>query len=321
MLEFVYANNNTVAFFNVHLPFVSGVLDFFLDITFSDSFRSAANFVNLFDIFPSFSFDFVSQSFNIVGTTQRINGVSQAGFVSNDLLSTESDGYRLSGRQCQSFVFGVSVQRLSTTHYSSSSLQSNTNDVVVRLLCSQHGTCSLSMYAEHLRFRFLSAESFFHNFSPYTTGSAEFSNFFEYVVMSVPEEGQTTSKIVNVHTSFDSCFNISDTVSDGESDFLRSGGTSFTDMITGNGDGIPQRYVFGAIFENIGDQTHGGFRRENVSSASSILFQNIILNSTAQFVSGNALFLSNCDVHAKKYGCRSVDGHGSGNLIQRNLVK
>lgn len=77
--------------------------------------------------------------------------------------------------------------------------------------------------------------------------------------MSVPEEGQTTSKIVNVHTSFDSCFNISDTVSDGESDFLRSGGTSFTDMITGNGDGIPQRYVFGAIFENIGNQTHGGF--------------------------------------------------------------
>ena len=177
------------------------------------------------------------------------------------------------------------------------------------------------MYAEHHGFRFLSAESFFHNFSPYTTGSAEFSNFFEYVVVSIPEEGQTASESVNVHTSFDSSFYISNAVSDGECDFLRSGGTSFTDMVTGNGDGVPQRNIFGAIFKNVGDQTHGGFRRENVGAASSIFFQDIVLNGAAEFISGNALFFSNCDVHAEQYGSRSVDGHRSGNFVQRNTVE
>ena len=321
MSEFVNANDDTVAFFDFHLPFVSRVLDFFLDVAFSDCFRSATDFVNFLNVFPSFSFDLVGQSFYIVGTAQRINGVSQTGFVSNDLLGTQSDGYRLSGRQCQSFVFGVGVQGLSTTHYSSSSLQSNTNDVVVRLLSSQHGASGLGMYAEHHGFSFFSAKTLFHNFGPYTTGSTEFSNLFQYVVVCIPEEGQTASESVNVQTSFDSSFYISDAVSDGECNFLRSGGTSFTDMVTGDGNGVPQRYVLGAIFKNVGDQTHGRFRWENVSAASSILFQNIVLNGTTQFVSGNALFFSYCNVHSQQYGSRSVDGHGSGYFIQGNLVE
>ena len=106
-------------FFNVHLPFVSGILNFFLDVAFSDSFRSAAEFINFLNVIPAFSFDLIGQSFYIVGTAQRVNGVSQAGFVSNDLLSTQSDGYGFSGRQSQSFVFGVGVQGLGTTHYCS----------------------------------------------------------------------------------------------------------------------------------------------------------------------------------------------------------
>ena len=213
------------------------------------------------------------------------------------------------------------MQGLSAAHYSSCGLQSNTNDVVVRLLSGQHGTSGLSVYTEHHGFRFFSAESFFHNFSPYTTGSAEFSNFFEYVVVSIPEEGQTACESVNIHTSFDSSFYISDAISDGECDFLGSGGTSFTDVVTGNGDGVPQRNIFGAIFKNVGDQTHGGFRREDISAASSIFFQDIVLNGAAEFISGNALFFSNCDVHAEQYGCRSVDGHRSGNFVQRNAIE
>ena len=177
------------------------------------------------------------------------------------------------------------------------------------------------MYTQHHGFSFLGAKAFFHNFSPYAAGSTELGNFFQYVVVRIPEEGQTACESVNVHTGFDSSFYISDAVGDGESDFLGSGGTSFTDVVTGNGDGVPFRNVFGAILKNVGDQTHGRFRRENVGAAGSVFFQNIVLNGAAQCVGRNALFLGNGDVHAEQYGSRSVDGHGSGNFVQSDLVK
>ena len=120
--EFVNANDDATASFDIHLPFVSGILDFFLDVALSDSFGSATEFVNLFNVFPSFFFDLVGQSFYIVGTAQRVDGVSQAGFVRNDLLSTQSDGNGFSGRQSQSFVLGVGVQGLGATHNSCCSL-------------------------------------------------------------------------------------------------------------------------------------------------------------------------------------------------------
>ena len=81
--ELVDADDYATAGFNVHLPFVSGILDLFLDVALGDSFRSATDFINLVDVFPAFFFQFVGQSFYIVGAAQRVNGVSQAGFVSN----------------------------------------------------------------------------------------------------------------------------------------------------------------------------------------------------------------------------------------------
>ena len=70
--EFVNANDDATASFDIHLPFVSRILDFFLDVALSDSFGSATEFVNLFNVFPSFFFDLVGQSFYIVGTAQRV---------------------------------------------------------------------------------------------------------------------------------------------------------------------------------------------------------------------------------------------------------
>src|SRR5574344_1105792 len=251
--ELVNANDNAFALFNIHLPFISRILNFFLDVTLSNCFRSAAQFINLLNVVHSFFLDLVGQSFYIVGTAERIDGVSQAGLVSYDLLSTQSDGYGFSGRQSQSFILGVGVQGLSATHYSCCNLQSNTNDVVVRLLSGQHRTSGLGMETQHHGFSFLCMETILHDASPNTTASTILSNFFQYVVMSIPEEGQTACKGINVHTSLQSCFYVSNTISDGECKFLSSGGAGFTNVVTGNGNGVPQRYVRGAIFENVGD--------------------------------------------------------------------
>ena len=70
---------------------------------------------------------------------------------------------------------------------------------------------------------------------------------------------QTWSEFINLHACFQSCFDVSNTISNGECNFLSSGGTSFTDMIAGNGNGVPLRYVSGAVFEDIGNQTWSEF--------------------------------------------------------------
>ena len=213
------------------------------------------------------------------------------------------------------------MEGLCSAHYCCCCLESNTNDVVVRLLSGQHGACSLGMNAEHHGFCFLSMETFFQNGCPETTGCTEFSNFFKYVVVSVPEEGQAACEIIDFQTGFQSCFDVSDTISDGESDFLSSSGACFTDMVTGDGNGVPLRYILGAVFKNVGNQTHRRFNRENIGSAGCVFFQNIVLNGAAELIGRYALLFSNCDVHSQQYGCRCVDCHGCGNFAQINLVK
>jgi len=213
------------------------------------------------------------------------------------------------------------MQGLCSAHNCRCCLESNTNDVVVRLLSCQHGAGCLGMETQLHGLRVLSMETFFQNRSPETTGCTEFSNFFKYVVVSVPEEGQTACEVVDLHACFQSCFDVSNTISNGESDFLRSGGTCFTDMVAGDGNGVPLRYILGAVFKNVSNQTHRRFNRKNIGSAGCVFFQNIILDGAAELISRYALLFSDCDVHSQQYGCRCVDGHGCRNLAQINMVE
>ena len=139
--------------------------------------------------------------------------------------------------------------------------------------------------------------------------------------MSIPEEGKTTSEGVNVKTSFQSCFYVRDTICNCECDFLRCCGTCFTDMVTGDRNCIPFWNVLRTIFEDISDQTHGRFWRENVSTASCILFQNIILNCTHQFSGRYTLFFSYCDIHCQQNRRWSVDCHGCGYFAKVDAVE
>ena len=79
--------------------------------------------------------------------------------------------------------------------------------------------------------------------------------------------------------------------------------------------------IFRAILENVGDKTHGGLRREDVGAACRILFQDVILNGSVQFVGADALFLSNGNVHGQQNRCRRIDRHRSGDFAEIDLVE
>ena len=213
------------------------------------------------------------------------------------------------------------MEGLRAAHDSSCCLESNTDDVVVRLLSGKHGACRLRMNTQHHGFRLLGMEAFFHDLSPYAAGSTELRNLFENVVMRIPEEGETASEIIDIEAGLDCRLNIGDTISDGECDFLGSRGTSLADMIAGNGDRIPFRYILGAELKDVRDETHGRTRREDVRAASCVLFEDIVLDRALELIRRNTLLLSNSNVHSQQYGGRCIDGHGGGNLAEIDLVE
>ena len=139
--------------------------------------------------------------------------------------------------------------------------------------------------------------------------------------MSIPEEGQTTSKCINVHTSLQSCFYVSNTISDGECDFLSSGGAGFTNVVTGNGNGVPQRYVLGAIFKMLVINLMEGFGGKMYVPRAAVFLQNIVLNGTTEFSSRNAFFSATAMYMQSSTDAGALIRHRSGNLAQVDLVE
>ena len=148
------------------------------------------------------------------------------------------------------------------------------------------------MNAQHHGLWLLSVETLLHNLCPYAAGSTELGNLLQNVVVSVPEEGQTAGKIIDVQAGLDSSLAVCNTISNGKCDFLGSSGTSLTDMVAGDGNSIPLRYILGAILKDVGNQTHGRTWREDISTTCSVLLQNIVLNSTLQLVCRHAMYIA-----------------------------
>ena len=213
------------------------------------------------------------------------------------------------------------MQRLRAAHDCCCGLERNADDVVVRLLCGEHRACRLRVNAEHLGFCFLGLETILHDLGPDAAGCAELRNFLENIVVCVPEEGETSCKVVNVEAGLNGSLDVSDAVCNGECNFLRCCGTSLADVVARDGNRVPVRDVLGAIFKNVRDQAHGRARRENVSAACRILLQNVVLDRALELIRRDALLLRNRDVHREEDGRRSVDRHGRGNLAEVDLIK
>ena len=167
----------------------------------------------------------------------------------------------------------------------------------------------------------LSVEALFHDLRPDAAGCAELRNLFEDIVVSVPEERETASEIIDMQASLDGCLAVCDAVRDRECDFLCCRGTSLADMVAGDGDRVPLRDVLRAILEDVRDEAHGRTRREDVRAACCILLEDIVLDRAAELVCRDALLLCHCDVHREQDGSRGIDRHGRGDLAEVDLVK
>src|SRR5690348_3777265 len=103
----------------------------------------------------------------------------------------------------------------------------------------------------------LSSIAFAHKFGPQTSTCAEFSNFFEEVIMYIEEERETRCEFIDLQATLESSIDVGKTISYSESQFLDSGCSCLADMITAYTYGIPAWHITCTKFDCVSHQAHG----------------------------------------------------------------
>ena len=81
---------------------------------------------------------------------------------------------------------------------------------------------------------------------------------------------------------------------------------------------IPFRHFARGEQDRVLDQPHRGRRREHVSAARQVFFDNVILRRALQLGPRHALLVGDCDIKREQPGSRRVDGHRGVHLAKRD---
>ena len=139
--------------------------------------------------------------------------------------------------------------------------------------------------------------------------------------MNVPEERQTGRERIDVQAPRNSSFNVSEPVRECKRELLRGGGTCFANVVAADRDRIPLRNVLGGPLEAVHDKSEGRLDRIHPGVLGHVLFQDVVLNRSAQPVRIHSLLLGGGDVETIENDRRPVDGHRRRDLVERNAVK
>ena len=139
--------------------------------------------------------------------------------------------------------------------------------------------------------------------------------------MNVEEEAQAGREFIYLQPPLEAPVDVFEPVGEGEGDLLDCSGACLSDVVAADADWVPARKVLRGELYGVSHQPHGRRRRKDVFVLRRILLQDVVLESTAQGSRVDALFLRRHDVHGPD-DCRGrVDGHGRGDLVQRDAVK
>ena len=167
----------------------------------------------------------------------------------------------------------------------------------------------------------LRAEAFSHRLVPDAARGPILRDFLEEIAVRVEEEGKPWRKIVHIHSTAHTVIDIFDSVAQRERKFLNRGRTSFADVITADGNRIEFRRVLRAEFESIDHQPHRRFRRIDVLLLRDIFLENVVLQSTGDFLPIGALLFRDRQIHRPDHRRRRIDRHRSRHIGERNLVE
>src|SRR5439155_8755595 len=160
-------------------------------------------------------------------------------------------------------------------------------------------------------------EAVFHDPRPQPARGAEFSDFLKKMVVDIEEERQAAGKLVNLKPRLERRLHVRDPIGEGECEFLHRGRTGFADVITGDRNSIPVWDFAAGEIEYISNYPHRAARWINVGAAGNVLFENVILDSTAKFVPADTALLSHCQVEREQNRGCGIDRHRGRDTIER----
>src|SRR5882762_8362829 len=113
------------------------------------------------------------------------------------------------------------MQRLGSAQYSGERLDRDPHDVIQRLLHSQRYTSGLRVKTHLHGPRSLSAEAIAHRSRPDAASRAVLGDLFKEVVVSVKEKRDAWDEALKIETGPNAPFDVFDSVSQGEREFLQ----------------------------------------------------------------------------------------------------
>jgi hypothetical protein len=241
--------------------------------------------------------------------------------VKDDLLRPDGDLRGEFGRKGERLVEGVRMERLRSAEDGRKRLERHARHVVVRLLGGERDPGRLRVEAELPAFRPPGAVPVPHHLGPDPPRRPVLADLLEEVVVRVEEERQPGRELVHVEPGVDAVPDVLHPVPEREGQLLQCRCPGLSDVVARHGNGVPPRYVLRTESELVGDEAHGGARREDVLLLGDVLLQDVVLKGAADSRPRGALLFGHREVHRQRDRRCGVDRHGGRHRAQVDPVE
>ncbi len=140
--------------------------------------------------------------------------------------------------------------------------------------------------------------------------------------MPMPQKKRDTRReAVDIQARADAGAQVFQAVGQGVGKLQIGRGTGFLHVIAADADAVEFRHLRRGVAEDIADDPHGAFRRIDVRVADHELFENVVLDGSAELFGRHALLFGRHDVERHDGQDGAVHGHRYGHLVERDLVE
>ena len=212
------------------------------------------------------------------------------------------------------------MERLGVAQGCAHGLDTGAANVVEGVLLGERPAGCLRVGAECERLGVLGVE-LLDNLCPEHACGAHLGNFHEEVHADCPEERQTRSKCVDVHTGVNTGAEVFETVGESVSQLDVTGGAGFLHVVAGDGNRVEFGHVLRGVLEDVGDDAHREFRGIDICVAHHEFLEDVVLDGTGHFLKLGSLFEASVDVEGEHGKNGAVHGHRNRHFVQGDAIE